>query len=283
MKTPLLSVIIPYCNKDKSRIPALNVTLDCLKAQDFMIVDSDNNPTKDRNFEVIFIEQAYKSDYEPVDDRGIADKHIVIPHEGEFNKSWLMNIGAREASTHILVYIDADMIFGKEYLYFVNLWRMNTHPNPRFFVGWDWIIKLPGKDEPIARMVRTTALTAGGCFWVDKEFFWEVGGMNENYFGYGGEDNDFWIRANCIMGRKNLKNVLNAPYPMAHTYHDSAIPSPERFYPLNRTIQHPDKVVERLKTTNLGNPKGPTKIKISDLILKESGIEDGKDAKGIAE
>ncbi len=278
-----LSVIVPYSNQDETRLPALKTMLGCLREQDYMITDHNHNPTDKKSFEVIFIEQKTHPEYKTVDTFGIPDKHIVVDYPGEFNKSWIMNVAAREAKGGILVFMDADMIFGKEYLYYVNLWRQNTHPNPKFFVGWDWIIKLPGRDEPNVRMVRTTALTAGGVFWIDTDFYWEVGGMNENYFGYGGEDNDFWVRANVILGKKNHKNVLNAPYPMAHIYHDCAVASPNRFYPLNRTIQFPQLITERLKRERLGKTEGPTLIKLDDIKLAEDGIEQGKLSKGMVD
>lgn len=278
---PFLSVIIPYSNQNESRIPALRTTLDCLRSQDYVVMTPDHEPTDKKNFEVIFVEQKTSDNYEVLELGEMVDNHIVVSSYTEFNKSWLMNIGAKAAKGNILIYLDADMIFGKEYLYYVNIWRSGQSPNPRFFVGWDWIIKLPGKEEPVARMVRTTALTAGGCFWIDKLFYWECGGMNENYFGYGGEDNDFWIRANCIMGKKNLKNVGNAPYPMAHTYHDCAVPSPARFDILNKTIQFPEIITDRLKKVSLGNMSNPTLIDIKDLQLNQPGIQEGKSARGM--
>jgi len=277
----IIAVIVPYCNTDQTRLPALYNLLDCIKAQDFYVTDRNNERTQEKAYEVIFVEQKNTVDYKSVDTKGLVDKHIIVEHIGEFNKSWVMNVAARNTDMPLLVFTDADMLFGAEYLSFTNVWRETNFPRPKFFVGWDWIIKLPGRDEPIARMVRHTALTAGGVFWVEKDFYWEIGGMNENYFGYGAEDNDFWVRANITMGKKGLKNVLNTPYPMAHTYHHNVFePSPKRFYFLDRTIQYPEKVIAKLKAQNLGNPVAPTLCDFSDIILKEEGIQN-KGGKGL--
>lgn len=282
MQRKMLSVIIPYCNQDQSRLPALEIMLDCIKNQDFMCTDHNNTPINgQRAFEFIFIEQKNSNDYQVVDTKGIPDEHIVVEHHGLFNKSWLMNIAARKATQDVLVFMDADTIFGTEYLYFVNHWRINQKPTPKFFIGWDWIIKLPGRDEPTVRMVRSTALTAGGIFWINKDFFWEAGGMNENYFGYGGEDNDFWVRANFLLGKRNLKNVSNAPYPLAHIYHHTANPSADRFFLLDRTVQYTQEVINKLKAKSLGQVAQPTLCDFSDLVLTQPGIESKENSRGL--
>lgn len=267
-----LSVIVPFAKKDESRLPALKQMLDCIKAQDLRVHGTDI-----KNWEFIFVEQINPdtSNYNVIGyTKGIADNHIFLEYQGAFNKSWCMNVGARVAKSEWLCFIDADMLFGKEYLYFAHIWKSNIPI--KFFVGWDTIIKLPGKSEPVARLIRNTVLTAGGVFWCNKDFYWELGGMNENYFGYGGEDNDFWARVNVVIGEsKNRNNVSHCPYPMVHVYHDDAIPSPERFYHLDRTVKYPQEITKRLITANLGKTKGPTVIDVSDLQI-ESSIADTK-------
>jgi len=276
MNDIILTVIIPFCLKDKTRINALEHVLSCIKNQDLRV-----HNTNIKNWEFIFVEQVVNIDSENCKQytQGIADRHLLLEYDGEFNKSWCMNVGAREATGDWVVFVDADMLFGKEYLYFANLWRSRTPI--KFFIGWETIIKLPGKSEPVARLIRNTVLTAGGVFWCRKDFYWELGGMNENYFGYGGEDNDFWVRANFIIGEnKELNNVQHCPYPMVHIYHDDAIPSPERFYHLDRVIEYPEKMIEKLTQANLGYPSSPTKVFVDDLQLKKQSLAN-KEGRGI--
>ena len=275
-----ITVIIPYSNQDASRIDALNKTLDCIDKQDLRLVIN-GQATIFKNYDFIFVEQKTHDNYQWVDTRGIPDVHVKLEHFGRFNKSWCMNVGAKLAGPGYLVYIDADMLFGKEYLSYCFLWANKQEPvNPKFFIGWSWITKLPGRDEPIARIIRPSIMTAGGIFWILKEFYWSIGGMNENYFGYGGEDNDFWIRANCTLGSKNVNNVKDCPYPLVHTYHDNAVPSKERFVHLDRTVQYPDAVIKKLKMQELGNCKNPTVVDFDDLVLIDPTI-DSKEGKGI--
>lgn len=266
-----VSVIVPYSRQDESRIPALVNLLNCIKAQDLKEIN-----TGKKNWEFIFIEQDTGENYQNVKEytKGIADKHIVVSYPGPFNKSWCMNVAARHANSDWLCFVDADMLFGKEYLYYSVIWKDNRPI--KYFGGWNWILKLPGRDEPILRTVRSTSLTAGGVFWCRKDFFWEVGGMNENYFGYGGEDNDFWCRINASMGDEKSNNIPCCDYPMAHTYHHNSVPSPERFYFLDRTSQNPKRVIDKLKAVKLGQEHGPTVIDMSDLTLHRPGLESKK-------
>ena len=80
--------------------------------------------------------------------------------------------------------------------------------------------------------------------------------MNENYYGYGGEDNDLWFRANRRLGESAKHNVTAMPYVLAHSYHDWSQPSEERFAILNRTLQNPGDVESRLARRSLGSNTG---------------------------
>jgi hypothetical protein len=62
---------------------------------------------------------------------------------------------------------------------------------------------------------------------------------------------------------------------MVHVYHDDAIPSPERFYHLDRAVKYPEVVTRRLVNASLGKMKAPTVIDISDLEINIS-INDTK-------
>jgi glycosyltransferase involved in cell wall biosynthesis len=277
-----MSIIVPYSNQDPRREEGLNHLFNSIDKQDLRVVVN-NKATEQRDWEFIFVEHDTGGDYKRFDARGIPDQHIILKYESKYNKAWCMNVAARHSRTDWLVFCDADMLFGKEYLYKVNLWRTKTIPRDPFFIGWDSLMKLPGKSEHIARTLDpTAALTAGGIFWVHKNFFWQVGGMNENYFGYGGEDNDFWIRVNVTLGGASTINVRRAPYALVHSYHDDAEPSPERFYHLDRVHQHPQEIIKKLKSVDhlLGNTSTPTKVSVDDLLLSKPGIQD-PNSKGI--
>jgi predicted glycosyltransferase involved in capsule biosynthesis len=277
-----LSVIVPLYGFQKQREAALQSLLVAIDAQDARVVDAAGHPTEEKRFEVIIVEQKSPGKSGPVwhnfDEKPYL-KHIVLPmQEKGFNKSWCMNVAAKKASCEILMFLDVDMVFDKTY--FDKIMRHKSCK--RYFTCWQYIVSMPGKDMPVAKIITKDILTAGGAFCVERGFFWDAGGMNENYFGYGGEDNDLWVRVNRLLGDRTKHNVDFLPYALGHHYHDWAEPSPDRFYPLNRTNQHTATVMAKLKAAPLGNPDGPTLIDLSDIVLAEAGLEE-KHGKGLRE
>lgn len=269
-----LSVIVPLYGFQPQREEALQNLIKTIDAQDMKLLVN-GTLTETRRFEVLIVEQAspevHKFEPKPY------VKHIVLPaQEKGFNKSWAMNVAAKQASTDHLVFLDVDMIFDKTY--FDKIVRFKS--GHQYFTCWQYIVTMPGKDNPISRLISKDILTAGGAFFIDRRFFWRAGGMNENYFGYGGEDNDLWVRVNSLLGSRTSHNIPFMPYALGHWYHDWAAPSPDRFYPLNRTNQFTGIVMDRLKAASLGNPDHPTLIDISDLKLADAGLEE-KNGKGL--
>lgn len=272
-----LSVIVPLYGFQPQRDVALQNLLTAIDAQDLRVCDANNDPTEVKDFEVIVVEQR-SDDVHTLPTRPHL-KHITLPAQKEgFNKSWCMNVGAKAAGCDHLVFLDVDMVFGTAFFskinYFIN--------NLKFFTCWSYIVSMPGKDMPVAKIITRDIMTAGGAFFINRKFYWNAGGMNENYYGYGGEDNDLWVRVNPLLGEKGRFNVVSMPYALGHTYHDWAAPSPDRFFHLNRTVQFVDEVTKRLRgiTDKVGNPAHPTRIDVSDLKLPEAGIEE-KGGKGL--
>lgn len=276
-----LSVIVPLYGFQKQRDAAFQSLLTAIDAQDARVVDGGGNPTEAKRFEVIVVEQ--KSPNSPASHNIPSKpylKHLVLPDQAKgFNKSWCMNAAAKQAQCDTLMFLDVDMVFDKTY--FDKIIRFKN-PNVKYFTCWQYIVSMPGKDMPVAKIITKDILTAGGAFCIEKKFFWDAGGMNENYFGYGGEDNDLWVRVNRLLGDKSKHNIPSLPYALGHHYHDWAEPSPDRFYPLNRTNQHTATVMAKLKAAQLGNPNGPTLIELSDIVLAEAGLEE-KHGKGLRE
>lgn len=269
-----LSVVIPLYGFQPQREKALKNILASIEEQDMKLVVNDVL-TSEKRFETIVVEQASPESHQ-LPNRSYL-KHIVLPaQEKGFNKSWCMNVAAKAAVTDHLVFLDADMIFDKTYFDKINRFKGNHN----YFTCWQYIVSMPGKDQPVAKIITRDILTSGGAFFINKRFFWDAGGMNENYFGYGGEDNDLWVRVNRLFGVRTKDNTLAMPYALGHWYHDWAAPSPDRFYPLNRTNQHTAEITKRLKAAPLGNPAAPTLIQLDDLVLSEAGMEQ-KGGKGL--
>lgn len=253
-----LSVIIPYCyGGDEQRLSALDNTMKSIKSQTMA------------DFEVIIVEELVKTDkptFPYFNHEGTIKELIVLqdPEKRWYNKSWCINVGVKASSTDNIIVLDADVIFGKEYFTLITEYA-KTH---KFFHGYNWIALMPGKDNPVIRIKPHSEVCAtGGSWFTDKNFYWNVlGGMNENYFGYGGEDGDMYQRAKHIFG-----NVPEIPYPIVHQYHnwhpDNGANPLTNYQKMNEmshiTGRNPQMVINKLKEKQLGRIECPTLIEMS--------------------
>jgi glycosyltransferase involved in cell wall biosynthesis len=257
------SIIIPFYNSNPQRLGNLKATLDCLSVQYL-----GRDPAIDFiTLEVILVEQLHINAKTTLTDSDIngVNKHIQLHYDSAFNKSWCMNVAVRNAAYSNLLFIDADNMFGNQYLWMLKEHIIVTEGKQKVFLGFNFHIALPGKDEPICRYSDPSALcTMGGIWFCDKTFYLnEFIGMNENYIGYGGEDNDAYYRMVHLLGI----NVPRFNYPIVHQYHDWALPSANASPLCLRTEKYPRTVMDKLKKVRLGQLTGPTMINMSDLTL----------------
>jgi len=251
------SVIIPYTYGGELRKKNLKVLLDCIQNQTF------------QDFDLIITEELINTVHSSVSMQMMLHynvTHHMLKNDKLFNKSWIINVAMKEIETESALVIDADMLFGNDYFQKVADYK-EAH-NMKFFIAYLYLDLLKGKDEPQVRRTSSFKLEAvGGSWFVDKDYFFDkVGGMNENYFGFGAEDNDIWQRINYLHGTDPIPMM---PYNMQHQYHDWAPAADGRLDLLNRTWNHPDTVIEKLKEANLGQKSGPTLIDISDVTIEE--------------
>jgi len=262
------SIIIPWCGGDKNRETSLYNMLNCLTVQ---ITRNLDDPIV---YEVLIVEQVTKENKEErareireIVPEAIQNyRYIQLVQDTPFNKSWCMNVGARESNNQHLLFMDADSLFGNDYFLTMKAQiRKTPSPHNKIMFCWNYIICLPGKDNPISRHIRPdTTFAMGGIWYVDKYFYFnQLGGMNENYFGYGGEDNDAYERAIFI---NRTPSVSYIPYTLAHQYHDWAKPSEHSVKYFEITKKHPNIIIQRLKEINIGQRKAPSLIEMEDLL-----------------
>lgn len=252
-----MTVIIPYtATNDSLRLEAFNNLIKCIEAQ------------KSKEYELIIVEDLRgksQSNFPGFSKKqGSISKLITVndPQRRPFNKSWIINIGVKAAIYHNVFVIDADVLFGNTYFERI-LDFAQIHP--MFFHGYNWIVLLPGRDNPITRVSPHQYISStGGTWFANKNFYFnQLGGMNENYFGYGCEDGDMWSRASYL-----LNGIPEMNYPLTHQYHhwheaNGANPlNPDRAKLLNYTKNHTKEVIEKLKQIKLGNSNFPTLINI---------------------
>jgi hypothetical protein len=191
--------------------------------------------------------------------------HTPPPEPGmPYCRSWTFNVGARHAAAPVLVLHDNDMLVSADYAASI-LARMAqgfevvNHKRFIFYLSeahtrlvFDGQAAL-SSEAPVAIVQN---LEAGGSVAVTREAFDKIGGMDESFIGWGGEDNEFWDRA------QTLRVWPYAALPIVHLWHAA---QPEKQKPGNRTLEHFKALssvsaadrIERLRSMARGELSGP--------------------------
>ncbi len=130
--------------------------------------------------------------------------HTPPPYGGmPYCRAWAFNVGARQARSPLLVLHDNDMLVPESYAAelvskhkrgyeIINLKRLI------FYLSEDHTQEFFTEHASFARRPPDSIiqnLEAGGSVAVDRDAYLALGGMDEAFVGWGGEDNEFWERA----------------------------------------------------------------------------------------
>jgi hypothetical protein len=230
------------------RLPHLILTLQSIAAQ------------RDVVLECIVVEQSCKPEIREHLPSWVRYVHTCLPHaDMPYSRAWAFNVGARRARGELLLLHDNDMLVTENYAFELFL---------RFGEGYEVInLKrfifylteahstelLHGRakilDESPESVVQN--LEAGGSVGVSREAYFAIGGFDESFVGWGGEDNEFWERA-------QTRSVWPYSYlPIIHLWH-----SPQ-----------PGKLNEARATARLFQARTavPADIRIRELVQRGFG------------
>ena len=171
-------------------------------------------------------------------------RHVHTPTpvpDMPYCRSWTLNVGARLASGPLLVFHDNDMLVPEAYA--AELWRRHQQGfeviNLKRFIFY-----LSARHSEAIRSSRrldlqqspdsvVQNLEAGGSLAVDKDAFFALGGYDEAFVGWGGEDNEFWERA-------QTRRVWPYGYlPIVHLWHSAQPRKLDPANPNNNVIGEP--------------------------------------------
>jgi hypothetical protein len=168
---------------------------------------------------------------------------------GPFNKSWGFNVGFRAARTQWLGFGDADVIVGdalwqsfqllreglfavKPYRRFIDLTEEESRP-----VRAGDFARVPARDPrapPGRQGIGEHVVFAGGSFVIHRDAFVALGGWDERFVGWGGEDDAFSYR----IERSRMACTELDTAPAMHLWHersrDATFAQP--FYDANRRL-----------------------------------------------
>jgi len=206
---PDLSVLIGH--RGEQRLPLLLATLESLAAQ------------RDVRLECLVIEQ----DDEPRIAASLPTwvRHVHAPPHtpgAAYNRSHTFNVGARHARGSVLLLHDNDMLvpvgYGQRVLERID--RGFEVVNPKRFVFYlqqdrSEAVRQGGSpaDGPAGTIVQN--LEAGGSMAIRADTYRAIGGMDETFVGWGGEDNEFWDR--CL----TRPTWIWGYEPIVHLWHPS--------------------------------------------------------------
>ena len=204
---PLVSIIIGH--RGKERLPLLLQTLRSFAGQ------------RGVAYECIVIEESLEKSIDSELPDWVRFSHLPIDGaEQPYNRSKVFNMGARLAKGELLIFHDNDMVVPDCYVH--DNWvkyREGFHViNLKRFIFY---LTKEHVDEMVANQSILVGnpdfvlqnLTSGGSLTVCKDSYESIGGVDEGFVGWGGEDVEFWDRAQTL-------NVCNTGYlPLLHLWH----------------------------------------------------------------
>jgi hypothetical protein len=211
---PAVSFIVGH--RGRERIPHLLATLATLAAQ------------RGVASECIVVEQSERAEAADLLPSWVRYVHTPLPATTmPYCRSWTLNVGARDARGQLLVFHDNDMLVPRTYA--AELWARFREGHEVinlkrfvFYLGEACSRAILDGARDISGMAAEAIvqnLEAGGSVAMAREAFFAIGGFDESFVGWGGEDNEFWQRA---LVRKTW------PYgylPLVHLWH---APQPEK-------------------------------------------------------
>ena len=192
-------------------------------------------------------------------------KYIFVKNDGLFNRSWGFNVGYKKSMGKYLIFGDNDVIINKTDLNNI----INDIKNYKILNPYSEIIdttnneateiKNSGKLPSIKRKGRSGINFSGGMVIFEREIFEIIGGWDEDFRGWGGEDDALsFHRIPKIVGGDKMKTLNNVAY---HLWHERGVNDTKK-------QEHYKKNIEKLKWYKKSNKEDIIKnINLNDIGL----------------
>jgi hypothetical protein len=160
-----------------------------------------------------------------------ADHYLFAPDAGEFNKSWAVNAGVINSpgSPEVICILDSDVLADRDFIArnanrfrrpgtgghsYRNMFCLEPGATSRAIV--DRLAKRQPEADPGLLRGFFLRRPPGCCVWLRTAAFHRIGGMDERYRGWGGEDYDFIHRLDMATPLDTYDDWL------FHLYHRAA-------------------------------------------------------------
>ncbi len=203
---PDVSFLIGH--RGRERLPHLQATLASIAAQTGVA------------FECVVVEQDAMPQVRDVLPAWVKWTHTPAPPDLPYCRSWAFNVAARLARAPLLVCQDNDMLVPERYAcdllaHFRAGYEVVDLKRFVFYLGENNGPLRPALAGTGRLQVETVIqnLRGGGSVAIGRSAFEAIGGFDEAFVGWGGEDNEFWDRC-------RTRKVWEFAYlPLVHLWH----------------------------------------------------------------
>lgn len=256
--TPQVTFLIGH--RGMARLPHLLATLQSIAAQQGVVV------------ECIVIEQDTVSQLGPHLPAWVRLVHTPPPApDMPYCRAWTFNVGAQHARADVLVLHDNDTLVPVDYAASIldRVHRGYDVVNLKRFIFYLTQAHTQAVFDGQAELLGATPevivqnAEGGGSVAITRAGYNQIGGLDESFIGWGGEDNEFWERA------QTLRVWPWANLPLVHLWHAAQQGKQNPAYHTAR-IYHtlsqlpPGERICRLVERPRGQMSGPVQLDISE-------------------
>jgi hypothetical protein len=221
-KVPAVSYIIPF--RDTERTESIKTVVNNIRAQKYPVID------------IHLVEQdaATRIDlsrYDPV------SYELVASENSLFNKSKAFNMAATRVKTDRIIMHDADILAPNYYTQMISD-ILDTHEAchiGRTVIYADKestnIINQTGVINTNTKIERMVGYYEGGSLACRRASYWRAGAFNEDFWGYGCEDCDFYARLSATATWYEQRTI-----DFLHLFH-GRVPGWEKHHEINKKIE----------------------------------------------
>lgn len=185
-RVPEISYVVPF--RDFERTASIQTVMNNLRAQRFPVVH------------LIMVEQDDQSRHNVDAHQPVNYYLAAAPENPLFNKSRAFNLGVAKSPCDMVILHDADMLAQGHYTQAVAD-ILKDHESCHIgstvmYTNQESMQKIndTGIVDKHVKCDRVVGYYEGGSLAATKKGYWKCGGFNEDYWGYGCEDCDFYAR-----------------------------------------------------------------------------------------